>query len=290
MFWGATIKQDKPYLFPKDRIGKIVHISNASLGENVDAKKVSIYLESNKTRLKICTLIKDKKDCSDLDNYLKVTHDSKIIIKDCPKGEIHITGYLEREIDESPLEETVKPVVNETKQATIEGKKQKVGKLPEVTPKDEEDIEEEEEEVEEEDLEEDDLMEDEEELDDEEDEEEDELQGEEDDESNDDELKQKMSKIITKEKTSQKPTNQKISAPNNNNNFNKKNNAPNNGSNNSPFQKSFDNSNNSNFNKKPQGGQGWKGNNGGNKNNKFNKNNKQNFNKNKGKFNGKKKY
>jgi len=122
MFWGATIRQNQPYVFPQERVGKIIHISNVSLGENVDSQKVSIYIENGNKKFKICTLIKDKRDCSELDNYLKVTADSKIFIKDCPKGEVHVTGYLEKEVDDLIQEENVTPL-QEKKENQVENKK-----------------------------------------------------------------------------------------------------------------------------------------------------------------------
>src|ERR1700678_3511302 len=97
MFWGAILKENKPYVFGRESAGRIVHLSSASLDEHVEAKPVYVHVENKNQKYIVCVLRKDLNDSTKLDNYITAENGVKISISNCPKGEVHITGYFEQE-------------------------------------------------------------------------------------------------------------------------------------------------------------------------------------------------
>jgi len=97
MFWGAILKESKPYVFGKESAGKILHLSSASLEDNVDPKPVYVHIESKGQKYILCVLRKEVNESVKLDNYLTGDEGCKLIVSNCPKGEVHITGYYEQE-------------------------------------------------------------------------------------------------------------------------------------------------------------------------------------------------
>jgi len=128
MFWGAVLKENKPYVFTKEKANKVFHLSSASLDDSVEAKPVYIHIESKGAKYIACVLRKDVNETMKLDNYMTVEEGLQITVSNCPKGEVHLTGYYEFEANIGEHEQRgvvghhventkkIQPVVNNNKQ------------------------------------------------------------------------------------------------------------------------------------------------------------------------------
>ena len=109
MFWGAAIKENQPYVSSKDNSGRVFHLSSASLEEHVDQKPVYVHIENNGQKYIVCVLRADSNESMKLDNFLTIQPGIKFSVSNCPKGEVHLTGYNETE-ETQEAEESEKKV------------------------------------------------------------------------------------------------------------------------------------------------------------------------------------
>jgi hypothetical protein len=98
MFWGAVIKEGKPWKAAKqleDAEYPVLHISQAALPKNAPAGKVHLCISNGKdlNNLTICSLTKDKQESHKLDLYIHIIQ--PIVISMQGPGEIHLSGYVE---------------------------------------------------------------------------------------------------------------------------------------------------------------------------------------------------
>jgi len=97
MFWGAIIKENQPYVFTKEYENRVFHLSSASLEHGTDTKPVHVYIESKGQKYIACVLRQDTQESMKLDNFLTTEPGLKFSVSNCPKGEVHLTGYYENE-------------------------------------------------------------------------------------------------------------------------------------------------------------------------------------------------
>jgi hypothetical protein len=98
MFWGAIVKEGKPWKAVKnmeDAEYPVLHISQAALPKSAQAGKIQLTLSNGKDLkdLVVCTLQKEKVENQSLDLYIHISQ--PIELKVSGPGEIHLSGYVE---------------------------------------------------------------------------------------------------------------------------------------------------------------------------------------------------
>ena len=97
MFWGAVVKEGKPWKAAKnleDAEYPVLHISQAALPSNASNGKIQVQISNGKELkdLVVCTLQKDKAESQSLDLYI---HISQPVVISVNHGEVHLSGYVE---------------------------------------------------------------------------------------------------------------------------------------------------------------------------------------------------
>lgn len=154
MFWGCIVKDKKPFEI-KTGSNKVLHLSEACLGEKSGEEKVYLQVQRGDEKYNLCVLQKDKWESHKLDHFLMLATEDHRPFKLALVGagantEIHVTGYMEAEEDEEEglevegrtsvkdIKESrkVEPVKQEKKEAKDMGKDlSKQGKPVQPQPK-----------------------------------------------------------------------------------------------------------------------------------------------------------
>jgi len=97
MFWGCVVSEKKPYTVVKDSDLQVVHLSNIALSKSSGTGKTYLLITRQKETFTLACLQKDKVECHSLDLYLRL--DQGITLSVSGEGEIHVTGYLDMDVD-----------------------------------------------------------------------------------------------------------------------------------------------------------------------------------------------
>lgn len=101
MFWGTVLKQGVNYKLADSQVD-VVHISNVALGAGGDGK-TTVYAKVGGEEFVLVNLERSKLEQTPLDLYFRV--DQKVEFGVKGKGEVHLSGYVEPEVDEDDLSE-----------------------------------------------------------------------------------------------------------------------------------------------------------------------------------------
>jgi hypothetical protein len=120
MFWGANLKQPTQYTF-NEHEGKLLHISNMSLGKNADEGKIYVnFQNSNKESFVLGCLQNNKCESVQTDLYIKIEKSMGLFITGgTGKAQVSVTGYWE---GSDELSEGSEQVVNHKNKHTQERK------------------------------------------------------------------------------------------------------------------------------------------------------------------------
>jgi len=100
MFWGAVVKEGKPYVTTTafDQTGEfpVLHLSNVSLPKNAECKG-NVYLtatmEKDLSNLTIANLKKGDRESQPIDIYIHMSQNIKLSVQGA--NEVHLSGYFE---------------------------------------------------------------------------------------------------------------------------------------------------------------------------------------------------
>ena len=135
MFWGANVKQSQHYTF-NENAGKLLHISNMSLGNNADEGKIYVnFQNSNKESFVLGCLNNNHCESMQTDLYIKIVKGMSLFLTGgTGKAQVSVTGFWEGSDDASESEEAVVPTKNgkQERKASIDKveKVEKVEKAP----------------------------------------------------------------------------------------------------------------------------------------------------------------
>ena len=96
MFWGANLKQGSQYNFTASE-GKLLHISNMSLGKNADEGKIYVnFTNSNKETFVLGSLQNNKCESIQTDLYIKIQPNMNLFLTGgTGKAQVSVTGFWE---------------------------------------------------------------------------------------------------------------------------------------------------------------------------------------------------
>lgn len=117
MFWGANLKQGDKHNFDKKSKGRILHLSNYSLGKNTDEGKIYVNFNYKNESYVLAALQKDKVENVNTDITMKIEDSMALSLTGgTGKAQVSVTGYWEGSDNISddglPVKQESKPVVN----------------------------------------------------------------------------------------------------------------------------------------------------------------------------------
>ena len=102
MFWGQVLKNNQITTLSSETT-RLLHISNAVLVKHGDKDRVFIQLSNHKTRVIIGAFLVNKKELISLNVRILLAEgkDYKMTLINGDDAEVHLTGYLEVQEEES---------------------------------------------------------------------------------------------------------------------------------------------------------------------------------------------
>jgi hypothetical protein len=140
MFWGCSISSTKDYTIHL-KLNEIIHLSYACLAPNSSNEKIYLLLHKGEEKFYLCALQKEKWESHKLDQYLLLKNSEdkpfRLSVLSSGKVEVHVTGSLEKEVDNDNDISYEKP--NTIDYSHIES--EKIKKIPNIDTEEEHDSE-----------------------------------------------------------------------------------------------------------------------------------------------------
>lgn len=101
MFWGVILKQGANHKLTDGEVD-VVHVSNAALGQAAEGR-VQLYAKVDSKEFVLANFEKGKVEQTPLDLYFRVDQGVEFGVKG--KGDVHLSGYIEPDVDADDLDD-----------------------------------------------------------------------------------------------------------------------------------------------------------------------------------------